>query len=185
MWKTPQTYGRRYSGQMRLKLSFLAIKENTMSGTNLTPLITPRTPSCGDVFPSAGTGKLVRIERMVDGAKYREILGGNLFQSSRDLRMGPRFPFQQDNGPKNTANATLEWFMGKHLNVLEWPSQSPDLNPIESLRSDLKIAVHQPNTSILKELEQFYLEEWAKVLVARCAILIDKYPKRLGIDFGG
>jgi hypothetical protein len=32
MWETPQTYGRRYSGQMRLKWSFLAIKENPMSG---------------------------------------------------------------------------------------------------------------------------------------------------------
>uniref|UniRef100_A0AAQ4NWJ8 Transposase Tc1-like domain-containing protein n=1 Tax=Gasterosteus aculeatus aculeatus TaxID=481459 RepID=A0AAQ4NWJ8_GASAC len=32
MWETPQTYGRRYSGQMRLKLSFLAIKENALSG---------------------------------------------------------------------------------------------------------------------------------------------------------
>ena len=45
MWETPQTYGRRYSGQMKLKLSFLAIKENTMSGANPTPPITPRTPS--------------------------------------------------------------------------------------------------------------------------------------------
>ena len=44
MWKTPQTYGRRYSGQMRLKFSFLAIKINAMSGANPTPLITPRTP---------------------------------------------------------------------------------------------------------------------------------------------
>jgi hypothetical protein len=38
-------YGRRYSGQMRLKWSFLAIEENAMSGANPTPLITPRTPS--------------------------------------------------------------------------------------------------------------------------------------------
>jgi hypothetical protein len=45
MWETPQTYGRRYSGQMRLKLSFLAIKENAISGTNPTPCITPRIPS--------------------------------------------------------------------------------------------------------------------------------------------
>ena len=36
MWETPQTYGRRYSGQMRLKLSFLDIKENAMSGANPT-----------------------------------------------------------------------------------------------------------------------------------------------------
>ena len=82
-------------------------------------------------FSSAGTGKLVRIEGIMDGAKYKEILEGNLFQSSRDLRLGQRFTFQQDNNPKHIAKATLKWFKGKHLNVLEWPSQSPDLNPIE------------------------------------------------------
>ena len=45
MWETPQTYGRRYSDPMRQKCSFLAIKENTTSGTNPTLLITQRTPS--------------------------------------------------------------------------------------------------------------------------------------------
>ena len=35
-------------------------------------------------FPLAGTGSLVRIEGMMEGAKYRGILEGNLFQSSRD-----------------------------------------------------------------------------------------------------
>jgi hypothetical protein len=50
-------------------------------------------------FSSAGTGKLFRIEGMMDGAKYREILEGNLFQfqSSRDLRLGRRFTFQKNN----------------------------------------------------------------------------------------
>ena len=112
---------------MRLKLSFLAIKENAMSGANPTPFITPRTlsPQHGGgsimlwgCFSSAGTGNLVRIEGMVDGAKYREILEGNLFQSDRDLRLQRRFPFQQNNDIKHTAKATFEWFKGKHLNGL-------------------------------------------------------------------
>ena len=37
MWQTPQTHGRRFSGQMRLKLIFLAIMGNAMCGANPTP----------------------------------------------------------------------------------------------------------------------------------------------------
>ena len=43
----------------------------------------------------------------------------------------------------------------------------------------LKIAVHQRNPSNLKELEQFCLEEWAKIPVARCVKLIETYSNRL------
>ena len=109
-----------------------------------------------------------------------EILEGNLFQSSRDLRPGRRFTFLQDNDPnKHTAKATFVWFKGKHLNIQEWPCQSPDLNPIEYLWYDLKIAEHQWNPSNLKELGLFCLEEWTKIPVARCSKLIETYPKRL------
>jgi hypothetical protein len=34
---------------------------------------------CGDVFPSAGTGKLLRIEEIMNGAKYREFLRETCF----------------------------------------------------------------------------------------------------------
>ena len=43
---------------------------------------------CGDVFPAAGTGRLVRIVRKMNGAKYREILVENLLHSAQDLRLG-------------------------------------------------------------------------------------------------
>ena len=80
---------------MRLKLSFLAIKENE----NTIPTVKHGGGSImlWGCFSLAGTGKLVRIEGKMDAAKYREILEGNLFQSSRDLRLGWMFTFQQDN----------------------------------------------------------------------------------------
>ena len=41
-------------------------------------------------------------------AKYREILDENLLQSAQDLRLGPRFTFQQDKDSKHTAKTTQE-----------------------------------------------------------------------------
>jgi hypothetical protein len=44
-------------------------------------------------FSAAGTGRLVRIEGKVNGAKYREILEENLLKKAQDLRLEQRFTF--------------------------------------------------------------------------------------------
>ena len=112
-------------------------------------------------------------------AKYREILDENLLQSTQDLRLGQRFIFQQDNDPKHTAKTKQEWLRDKSLNVLEWPSQSPDLNPIKHLWRELKIAVQQRSPSNLTELERICREEWKKLPKYRCANLVALYPRIL------
>ena len=73
-------------------------------------------------FSAAGTGRLVRIEGTMNGVKYRQILEENLLQRAKDLRLWQRFTFHQDNNPKHTAKATLEWLQNKNMKVLEWPS---------------------------------------------------------------
>ncbi len=130
-------------------------------------------------FSAAGTGRLVTIEGKMNAAKYRDILDENLLQSAQDFRLGRRFTFQQDNDPKHTAKITKEWLHSNSVTVLEWPSQSPDLNPIEHLWRDLKMAVHQRLPSNLTELERICKEEWQRIPKSRCEKLVASFPKRL------
>ena len=95
-------------------------------------------------FSATGTGRLVRIEGKMKGAKYREILDENLLQSSQDLSLGRRLTFPQDNDPKHTAKTMQDWLHHKSLNVLEWPSQSPDLNPYVWLNGCIILLVLNP-----------------------------------------
>ncbi len=76
------------------------------------------------------------------------------------LRLGRRFTFQQDNDPKHTAKITKEWLHNNSVTVLEWPSQSPDLNPIEHLWRDPKNGCPPTLPSNLTELERICKEEW-------------------------
>ncbi len=74
----------------------------------------------------------------MNATPYKQILDENLMESVRQLSLGSRFLSQQDNDPKHTAKMIKEWLQAHKVKLLDWRSQSPDLNPTENLWAELK-----------------------------------------------
>uniref|UniRef100_A0A3Q3J790 Tc1-like transposase DDE domain-containing protein n=1 Tax=Monopterus albus TaxID=43700 RepID=A0A3Q3J790_MONAL len=130
-------------------------------------------------FAAAGPGQLTIIESTMNSTVYQKVLEEHVRPSVRKLKLKRNWTMQHDNDPKHTSKSTKDWLKKKKWRVLEWPSQSPDLNPIEMLWGDLKRAVHARNPSNISQLKQFCIEEWDKIPSDRCQRLLDGYKNRL------
>ncbi len=81
---------------------------------------------------SAGVGPLCFLKSTVNEDIYQDILEHFMLSSADKLYGDADFIFQQDLAPAHTAKGTKSWFSDHSVTVLDWPANSPDLNPRES-----------------------------------------------------
>ena len=129
-----------------------------------------------------GVGFACKIDSTLDGELYSEILRGELMETIKFYNLDQEeVIFQQDNDPKHKSNVAQEALDDLGLNCLSFPTQSPDLNPIEHLWNHLQREIRN-DSRIFATREELWdriqdeLEEENKIL---CRELIATMPERV------
>ena len=81
-------------------------------------------------FSKRGLGPLIALEGSMNSEKYVELLEVALKPELEEA--GVPMIFMQDNAPCHTSKLVSDYLGNFDITVLEWPPQSPDLNPIEN-----------------------------------------------------
>lgn len=161
---------------------------------------------CWGAFHAGGVGPLVKIDGIMDAKKFHGILTTHAMPYIKQLKQGerkielktgenkeekdrkgrPDWIFQQDNDPKHTAKLNKRYMekkkleRGFKLQVLDWPSQSPDLNPIEHVWQRMKynLSLSPKKSSNAQVLWKAVQDEWEKFPVDYLENLVRSMPKR-------
>ncbi len=110
---------------------------------------------------------------------YQEILEHFMLPSADKLYGDADFIFQQDLAPAHTAKGTKSWFNDHGVTVLDWPPNSPDLNPIENLWGIVKRKMRDTRPNNADDLKAAIKETWASIQPQQCHKLITSMPHRI------
>src|SRR3954469_5895835 len=89
--------------------------------------------------------------------------------------------FQHDGDPKHTANSTKQWLKRDKIMVLDWPPQSPDLNPIEHLWNEVDRRLRKLETRVHSQdqLWEAIQKIWVEMDNEFLTTLINSMPERI------
>ena len=129
-----------------------------------------------------GAGYACKIDGNMDKHLYTSILEDELQASLDQYGKTPKdVIFQQDGDPKHRSGKAMGWLEDHGFDVMVWPPQSPDLNPIKHLWDYLKrrLGEYERSPAGVLELWERVEKEWNEIPASVCQKLIESMPRRV------
>lgn len=129
-----------------------------------------------------GPGFISKINGGMDAALYVDIIDECVPLTLDWYNMNKKtFYFQHDNDPKHTAKISKEYLQAKGWKILDWPAQSPDLNPIEHLWRHVKLVLSKYEHPPINEEEHWdrIRDAYYDIAPHICQTLIRSMPARI------
>lgn len=129
-----------------------------------------------------GPGPLHFVEGTLRQEQYKRILSDVFLPYLNSLPyVRSHYTFMQDGAPCHSSKLITNFLMEENIDVLPWPGNSPDQNPIENCWAYLKSKVYNmpnPTVAILKQnIENiWYNNEDFKNMISSC---IKSMPSRI------
>ncbi len=139
----------------------------------------PQSVMIWGAMSSAGFGPICFLKTNVTEPVYQEILERFMLPSADQFFKDAGFIFQQDLAPAHTAKSTKSWLNDHGVGVLDWPANSPDLNPIENLWVIVKRKMRNKRPKNADEMKATVKKTWASILPQQCHKLITSTPSQI------
>lgn len=126
-------------------------------------------------------GRLHLIAGNVNADYYKKVII-YCVKPSRDHLFGSQpCLFMQENAPAHKARSVMQVFEQECIQLLDWPGQNPDLNPIENLWRYIKARLSKTQSKNRQELFQKLQKIWDEILQQHIRTLIDSMPRRIAM----
>lgn len=131
-------------------------------------------------FAGSRVGDLYRVRGTLNQNGYHSILQRHAIPSGMRL-IGQRFILQQDNDPKHKSKLCQTYLRKKEqdgkLENMEWPAQSPDLNPIELVWDELDRRVKAKQPTSATHLWELLQQSWEELSEEYLISIVERMPR--------